>query len=97
MDHTLDYWYKDLDGLLAGQIAKEHINQPAFSYALVDFVVGADHGQGFFHAGVKNVFRNLDGSIKVMVIYGLGESECQKATAKLLALAFTPRLNTAFK
>ena len=23
MDHTLDFWYKDLKGLLAGQIAKE--------------------------------------------------------------------------
>ena len=44
MDHTLDYWYKDLEGLLAGQIAIEHINQPAFSYALVDSVVGADQG-----------------------------------------------------
>jgi hypothetical protein len=22
MDHTLDYWYKDLEALLAGQIAK---------------------------------------------------------------------------
>jgi hypothetical protein len=35
MDRILDYWYKDLEGLLAGQIAKEHINQPAFSYALI--------------------------------------------------------------
>jgi hypothetical protein len=52
MDRTLDYWYKDLEGLLAGQIAKEHINQPAFLYASVDFVIGADHGQGSFHAGV---------------------------------------------
>jgi hypothetical protein len=41
MDRTLDYWYKDLEGLLAGQIAKEHINQPAFTYASVDFVSGA--------------------------------------------------------
>jgi hypothetical protein len=45
MDLTLDYWYKDLEGLLAGQIAKKHINQPAFLYALLDFVIGADHGQ----------------------------------------------------
>jgi hypothetical protein len=51
MDRTLDYWYKDLEGLLAGQIAKEHINQPAFSYASVDFVIGADHSQGLFSAG----------------------------------------------
>ena len=51
MDHTLDYWYKDLEGLLAGQIAREQIIQPAFSYASVDFVIGADHGH---HASVKN-------------------------------------------
>ena len=97
MDRTLDYWYKDLEGLLAGQIAKEHINQPAFSYASVDFVIGADHGQGSFHAGIKIIFRNHNGSIKAMAINGLGESECQKDTAELLALAFTPRLNVALK
>jgi hypothetical protein len=39
MDRTLDYWYKDLEGLLTGQIAKEHVNQPAFLYASVDFVI----------------------------------------------------------
>jgi hypothetical protein len=76
MDRTLDYWYKDLEGLLAGQIAKEHINQPAFSYASVDFVIGADHGQGSFRTRVKNIFRNHNGSIKATIIYGLGESEC---------------------
>jgi hypothetical protein len=97
MDRTLDYWYKDLEGLLAGQIAKEHINQPAFSYASVDFVIGADHGQGSFCAGVEIIFRNDDGSIKATAIYGLGEIECQKDTAELLALAFTPKLNAALK
>jgi hypothetical protein len=97
MDRTLDYWYKDLEGLLVGQIAKEHINQPAFSYASVDFVIGADHGQGSFRAGVKIIFRNDDGSIEATAIYGLGEIECQKDTAELLALAFTPRLNAALK
>ena len=88
MDCTLDYWYKDLEGLLVGQIAKEHINQPAFSYASIDFVIGADHGQGSFRAGVKIIFRNDNGSIKAMEFYGLGEIECQKDTAKLLALAY---------
>ena len=77
MDRTLDYWYKDLEQLLAGQIAKEHINQPAFLYQLVDLVVGADHGQGSFRAGVKVIFRNGDGSIAATAIYGLGEIECQ--------------------
>ncbi len=52
MDRTLDYWYKDLlEALLTGQIAKEHINQPGFSYTSVDFVIGADHGQGSFLFG----------------------------------------------
>ena len=69
MGHTLDYWYKDLEGLLTGQIAKEYINQPAFSYGSVDFVIGADHRQGLFCAGVKIIFRNDDaGSIKAMAI-----------------------------
>jgi hypothetical protein len=97
MDRTLDYWYKDLEGLLTGQIAKEHVNQPAFLYASVDFVIGADHGQGSFRAGVKIIFRNDDGSIEATAIYGLGEIECQKDTAELLALAFTPKLNAALK
>jgi hypothetical protein len=52
MDCTLNYWYKDLEGLLAGQIAKEHTNQPAFSCVSVDFVIGADHRQGSFRASV---------------------------------------------
>jgi hypothetical protein len=70
MDRTLDYWYKDLEGLLAGHIAKEHINQPAFSYVSVDFVIGADHGQGSFPADVKIIFRNDDGSIEATAITG---------------------------
>jgi hypothetical protein len=96
MDRTLEYWYKDLDSLLTKQIAREHINQPGFSYSSIDFVVGADHGQGSFRAGVKVIFRNADGSLEAMAIYGLGEIECTKDTAELLALAFTPKLNLAF-
>jgi hypothetical protein len=46
----------------------------------------------------KNIiFRNDDGSIEATAIYGLGEIECQKDTAELLALAFTPKLNAALK
>jgi hypothetical protein len=98
MDRTLDYWYKDLEGLLAGQIAPKNtsISLP-FSYASVDFVIGADHGLGSFRAGVKIIFRNDDGSIKATAIYRLGEIECQKDTAELLVLAFTPKLNAALK
>jgi hypothetical protein len=57
MNCALDYWYKDLDELLTGQIAKEHHNQPAFSYATLHIVIGADHGQGSFRAGVKLIYR----------------------------------------
>jgi hypothetical protein len=46
---------------------------------------------------VKIIFRNDDGSIEATAIHGLGEIECQKDTAKLLALAFTPKLNAALK
>ena len=98
MDNTLDYWYKDLGSLLTGQIAGEHRNQPAgFTYESVDFVIGADHGQGSFRAGVKVIYRNADRSIKATAIYGLGEIECAKDTGELLALAFLPRLNAALK
>ena len=70
----LDYWYKDLGGLLTGQIANEHNNQSAdFSYTSVDFVIGADHGLGSFCAGVKVIYRDADCSIKATAIYGLGE------------------------
>jgi hypothetical protein len=67
-----------LDGLLTGQIAREHINQPGFSYTSVDFVIGMDHGQGSFHAGMKVIFHNADASIEETAIYGLGEIECAK-------------------
>jgi hypothetical protein len=97
MERTLDYWYKDLEELLTGQIAKEHINKPNFLYASADFVIGADHGQGSFRAGVKIIYRNGDRGIVATGICGLGEIECQKDTAELLALAFTPRLNAALK
>jgi hypothetical protein len=46
---------------------------------------------------VNIIFRNNDGSIEATSIYGLGEIECQKDTAELLALAFTPMLNAALK
>jgi hypothetical protein len=62
-----------------------------------DFVIGADRRQGSFLAGVKIIFCNHLGSIKAKAIYRLGKIECQKDTAKLLALAFTPRLNAALK
>ena len=76
MDHSLDYWYKDIKELLTCQIAGEHINQQAgFSYSSMDFVIGADHGQGSFRAGVKVIFRDADNSIKATAIYGLGEIE----------------------
>jgi hypothetical protein len=98
MDMTLDYWYKDLVGLLTSQIANEHAHQPAdFCYKSVDFVIGADHGQGSFRAGVKVIYRNDDRSIRATAIYGLGEIECAKDTGELLALAFTPKLNSALK
>jgi hypothetical protein len=49
MDHTLDYWYKDIQELLTRQITGEHTNQQAgFSYSSVDFVIGADHGRAHF-------------------------------------------------
>jgi hypothetical protein len=96
MDRMLDYWYKDLVVLLTGQIANEHNKQPAdFSYTSVDLVIGADHGQGSFRAGVKVIYRKADRSIAATAIYGLGEIECGKDTGDLLALAFTPKLNSA--
>jgi hypothetical protein len=84
--------------LLAGQIANEHESQPAgFSYTTFDFVIGADHGQGSFRAGVKVMHRKADRSVTATAIYGLGEIECGKDTGDLLALAFTPKLNAALK
>jgi hypothetical protein len=97
MDRTLDYWYKDLEQLLTGQLAEENSNQPAFSYGSVDFVIGADRGQGSFCVGIKVIFRNDDASIAATDIYGLREIECQKDKAELLALAFNPKLNAALK
>jgi hypothetical protein len=43
------------------------------------------------------IFHNGNGSVEAMAIYGLGKIECQKNTAELLALAFTPGLNAALK
>jgi len=98
MDRMLDFWYKDLVVLVTGQIANEHETQSAeFSYTSVDLVIGADHGQGSFRAGVKVIYRKADRSIAATAIYGLGEIECAKDTGDLLALAFTPKLNTALK
>jgi hypothetical protein len=92
MDHTLDCWCKDLVGLLTGQIGREHINQqPGFSCASIDFVIGAEHGQGSFRASAKVACRNANQSAKAdATIYGLGETECVKDTGDLLALAFIP-------
>jgi hypothetical protein len=50
-----------------------------------------------FCAGVKVIYRNGDGSIEATEIYGLGKIECQKDTGKLLALAFTPKLNATLR
>ncbi len=98
MDVILNFWCKDLVELVTAQIAGEHKNQPeGFSHSSVDLVVGADHGQGSFRAGVKVIYRDLDQSVKATAIYGLGEIECQKDTGDLLALAFLPRLNEALK
>jgi hypothetical protein len=89
MDRMLDYWYKDLVVLLIGQIANKHNNQRAeLSYTLVDFVICA---------GVKVIYRKADRSIAASAIYGIGEIECAKDTGDLLALAFTPKLNSALK
>jgi hypothetical protein len=82
MDHTLDYWYKDLVDLLTGEMPREHINQPGFSYMSVGFVIGTNHGQGPFCAGVNFTFHNANGSsIEAMAIYGLGGIACTKDTA----------------
>jgi hypothetical protein len=98
MDRMLDCWLKDLVHLLAGQIVNEHESQPAgFSHATVDFVIGADHGQGYFRAGVKVTCHKADRSIAAAAVCGLGEIECGKDTGDLLALAFTPKLNAALK
>jgi hypothetical protein len=87
MDHMLDCWHKDLVGRLTVKIGSQHSNQPAgFSCASVDFVIGADHGQGSFRAGVKVICRKADSSVAVTAIYGLGEIECAKDTGDLLAL-----------
>jgi hypothetical protein len=98
MDRMLDHWHKDLVHLLTGQIANEHESQPAgFSHTTVDFVIGADHGQGSFRAGVKVAHREADRSIAATAVCGLGEIECGKDTCDSLALAFTPKLNAALK
>jgi hypothetical protein len=59
MDRILDHLYKDLQGLLTGQIVKQHVNQPAFLHASVDFVIGANHGHCSSHASIKLIFRNV--------------------------------------
>jgi hypothetical protein len=98
MDAILNFWCKDLVDLVSVQIAGEHKNRPeGFSYLSVDLVIGADHGQGSFRAGVKVIHRDLYQSVKATALYGLGEIECAKDTGDLLALAFLPRLNAALK
>jgi hypothetical protein len=98
LDRTLDYWYKDLDVLLTGQIAREHINQPGLLYSSVGFVLGADNGQGSFRAGVKVIFRNAAwcqylGNCHIWT----RQIACAKDTSELLPLALTPKLNSALK
>jgi hypothetical protein len=99
MDRMLDHWHKDLVHLLAAQIASKHESQPPeFSHATVDFVVGADHGQGSFCASsVKVTHREADRSVAAAVVCGLGEIECGKDAGDLLALTFTPKSNAALK
>jgi hypothetical protein len=98
MDRMLDCWCKDLVHLLAGQIANEHESQPAgFSYATVDFVIGADHGQGSFRAGIKVTCRKAGRSVAATAIYRLGEIECGKDTGNSMALAFTPKFKCSFE
>jgi hypothetical protein len=98
MDQTLDCWHKDLAVRLTGQIGREHHNQPAgFSHGHVVIVIGADHGQGPFCAGVKVTCQNADSRVKATAICRLGVIKCKKDTGELLALAFTPRLNAALK
>jgi hypothetical protein len=94
----LDCWCKDLVGLLTVKIGSEPSNQPAgFSHASVDFVIGADHGQGSFRTGAKAICRKADGSIAATAVHGLREIECAKDAGDLLALAFLPELNAALK
>ncbi len=54
---SLDWWYEDLVDLLVGQIVSEHVSNASFTYDSVDLVVGADHGQGSFRAGIKIIYR----------------------------------------
>jgi hypothetical protein len=92
MDAILNFCCEDLVELVSVQIAGEHENRPeGFSCSSVDLVIGADHGQGSFHAGVKVICRDLDQSVKATAVYGLGEIKCAKDTGDLLALAFLPR------
>jgi hypothetical protein len=82
MDAVLNFWCKDLVELVTAQIVGEHKNRPeGFSCSSVDPVVGADHGQGSFCAGVKVIHRDLDQSVKATAVHGLGESNAQKTRA----------------
>jgi hypothetical protein len=95
MDLMLDCWHKDL---VVPQIGKEHKIQPAgFSCETLDFVIGADHGQGSFCAGVKVICREQDCSVAATAVHRLREIECKKDTGNLFALAVTPKLNAALK
>jgi hypothetical protein len=94
---SLDWWYKDLVDLLVGQIESEHASNQSFTYDSVDLVVGADHGQGSFRAGVKIIYRKCDGSIVAEAIYGLAEIECPHDDGALLQQTVLPKLNAALK
>jgi hypothetical protein len=94
---SLDWWYKDLVDLLVGQIESEHASNQSFTYDSVDLLVGADHGQGSFRAGVKIIYRKCDSSIVAEAIYGLAEIECPHDNGALLQQTVLPKLNAALK
>jgi hypothetical protein len=83
--------------LLIGQIESEHACNQSFTCDSVDLVVGADHRQGSFRAGVKIIYRKCDGSIVAEAIYGLAEIECPHGNGALLQQTVLPKLNAALK
>ena len=49
--------------LLGGQIESHLASNAPFTYDSIDSVVGAYHGQGSFHAGVKLIYRKCNVSL----------------------------------
>jgi hypothetical protein len=86
-----------VDLLLVGQIKSEHASNQLFTYDSVNLVVGADHGQGSFRAGIKIIYRKCDGIIVAEAIYGLAEIECPHDNGALLQQTVLPKLNAALK